>query len=176
MPIAKETAGGADLKHYQLPHRRPLAALYWMQESISSLRGKNLLSENENKALGKKLDELSETFNQLDKIRSTAVPLPYVQLVEVLLVVYVFAVPCTLVKHFGFMTFVPELFVAFAFFGINAISQEIQDPFGRDANDLPIDDFVETAAKDVGMHCSMKYGIDGHAFSKSSNSSVHQLL
>jgi putative membrane protein len=39
--------------------------------------------------------------------------------------------------------------LAFALFGIDEIAVEMEEPFGRDANDLPLDAVGETIARDV---------------------------
>ena len=39
--------------------------------------------------------------------------------------------------------------VAFGLYGIDEIGVEIEDPFGRDANDLPIDELLETLRQSV---------------------------
>ena len=40
--------------------------------------------------------------------------------------------------------------VAFGLFGIDEIGVEIEDPFGYDPNDLPLDEIGERLARDVG--------------------------
>jgi len=72
---------------------------------------------------------------------------PYTQMLTVFLVLFVYTFPLPLAHIFyndeaefnGFIItpFVSAL-VAFAFFGMNAVGIEIENPFGQDANDLPM--------------------------------------
>jgi putative membrane protein len=39
--------------------------------------------------------------------------------------------------------------VGYTFFGLDAIGNELEDPFGRDENDLPTDAMVRTVERDV---------------------------
>lgn len=39
--------------------------------------------------------------------------------------------------------------VSYTFFGLDAIGNELEDPFGRDENDLPTDSLVRTIERDV---------------------------
>lgn len=47
------------------------------------------------------------------------------------------------------MTILDTLFVAYIFFGIEEIGVEIEDPFGYDPNDLPLDAIGDNLAIDV---------------------------
>merc|ERR1711907_151805 len=77
------------------------------------------------------------------KIADTRFPFPYAQLIAFLLFVVTFLTPLvmsTLIKHqlwAGIFTFVP----VFTFYSINFIGVELENPFGADANDLPLDHF-----------------------------------
>ncbi|MCY1180108.1 Bestrophin, RFP-TM, chloride channel [compost metagenome] len=39
--------------------------------------------------------------------------------------------------------------MGYTFFGLDAIGNELEDPFGRDENDLPTDAMVRTVERDV---------------------------
>ena len=53
--------------------------------------------------------------------------------------VYCFTLPIALVARFGLTTIPVTLVVAYILFGIEEIGVEIEDPFGSDTNDLPLD-------------------------------------
>ena len=60
------------------------------------------------------------------KIRTTPMPFPYVQMLNVLLVVFVYTVPIIIVHWFKWATPIVTMGVAMCFFGINAIGVEIE--------------------------------------------------
>ncbi len=39
--------------------------------------------------------------------------------------------------------------VSYTFFGLDALSDELEDPFGRDVNDLPLDALIRTAEREI---------------------------
>jgi putative membrane protein len=39
--------------------------------------------------------------------------------------------------------------VSYTFFGLDAISNELEDPFGHDENDLPLDALVRVIERDI---------------------------
>lgn len=77
------------------------------------------------------------------KIADTRFPFPYVQLITMLLCLHMFLTPlmmCALLRSrvwTPLFTFVPM----FGMFSINFIGVELENPFGNDANDLPLDHF-----------------------------------
>ncbi|MNN32557.1 Bestrophin, RFP-TM, chloride channel [compost metagenome] len=49
----------------------------------------------------------------------------------------------------GWIAPIFTLIVSYTFFGLDAISNELEDPFGRDENDLPTDAMVRVVERDV---------------------------
>jgi putative membrane protein len=73
-----------------------------------------------------------------ERIRHTPLPFSYALLLHRTAYLYCFALPFGLVDTTGFMTpFVVGL-VSYTFFGLDAIGDEIEEPFGLLANDLPL--------------------------------------
>jgi putative membrane protein len=52
---------------------------------------------------------------------------------------YCFLLPFGLVDSIGFMTPFVVAIVAYTFFGLDALGDEIEEPFGSETNDLPLD-------------------------------------
>jgi ion channel-forming bestrophin family protein len=57
--------------------------------------------------------------------------------------VYCLLLPFGLVDSIGAMTPVIVTFVAYTFFALEALSSEIEEPFGTEPNDLPLDAMSE---------------------------------
>ena len=62
---------------------------------------------------------------------------------------YGFVLPFGLVREFGYGTIAASMLVFFATMGLELLAEEIEEPFGTDRNDLPIDDIAARAAADV---------------------------
>ena len=91
------------------------------------------------------LPELEESLNKFidiqgacERIKNTPIPGSYNVLIHRLVACYVFALPFGLVDSTGPLTPAVVLLVAYAFLGIDAIGDEIEQPFGNDTNDLPL--------------------------------------
>ena len=57
---------------------------------------------------------------------------------------YCFLLPFGLVDSIGFMTPFVVGIVAYTFFGLDALGDEIEEPFGTEPNDLPLDAICRT--------------------------------
>jgi ion channel-forming bestrophin family protein len=76
-----------------------------------------------------------------ERIRNTPIPFPYTLLLHRTAWLYCFLLPFGLVDSVGFMTPFVVAIVAYTFFGLDALGDEIEDPFGLADNHLPLDAF-----------------------------------
>ena len=74
-----------------------------------------------------------------ERIRNTPVPFSYTLLLHRTAYLYCFLLPFGLVDTTGFMTPFVVAIVAYTFFGLDALGDEIEEPFGLESNDLPLD-------------------------------------
>jgi len=74
-----------------------------------------------------------------ERIRNTPVPFPYTLLLHRTAWLYCFLLPFGLVDTVGFMTPFVVAIVAYTFFGLDALGDEIEEPFGTADNHLPLD-------------------------------------
>ena len=74
-----------------------------------------------------------------ERIKSTLIPFSYTLLLHRTAYLYCFLLPFGLVDTIGFMTPFVVAIVAYTFFGLDALGDEIEEPFGTDANDLALD-------------------------------------
>lgn len=78
-----------------------------------------------------------------ERILSTPVPFIYTVLTHRIVAVYCITLPFGIHETVGWMTPLVVLLISFAFYGLDAIGDEIEEPFGMDPNDLPLD-FMST--------------------------------
>jgi len=74
-----------------------------------------------------------------ERIKSTPIPYSYTLLLHRTAYLYCFLLPFGLVDVIGFMTPFVVAIVAYTFFGLDALGDEIEEPFGLESNDLPLD-------------------------------------
>lgn len=74
-----------------------------------------------------------------ERIKSSPLPFSYTLLLHRTAYMYCFLLPFGLVDTIGFMTPFVVGIVAYTFFGLDALGDEIEEPFGTLPNDLPLD-------------------------------------
>jgi ion channel-forming bestrophin family protein len=100
-------------------------------------------------ALNRLLDQLVECLSRCERILNAPMPKAYSIHLRHLLILYCFALPFQMVKDLHWWTVPAVGVVAFALFGIEAIGLEIENPFGYDANDIPLDNLCRKLHNDI---------------------------
>lgn len=86
------------------------------------------------------LNTLLTSVGGCDRIKTTPIPFAYfAHIKSLLIIIFCATLPIGLVDSLGWSTVLATMFISFAFIGIEAIGVEIEDPFGQDPNDLPLE-------------------------------------
>ena len=95
--------------------------------------------------------EFEQTVCELCKFAATPYPFPVTQMTRFFLFFWMFTLPFALVNKAEevYTTSVLVFFITYGFFGLEFVSIELDDPFGDDLNDLPIEDFAKVVVKGI---------------------------
>ncbi|ALT77738.1 bestrophin family protein [Paucibacter sp. KCTC 42545] len=85
------------------------------------------------------LSAITAAAASCERIKSSPLPFSYTLLLHRTAYLYCFLLPFGLVDSIGFMTPFVVAIVAYTFFGLDALGDEIEEPFGLLPNDLPLD-------------------------------------
>lgn len=85
------------------------------------------------------INQLSHVLGGCERIKGTPIPYPYILMLHRVVHVYCFLLPFCLVDSIGWLTPVAVCILAYTFFGLDALGDQIADPFGTEPNDLPLD-------------------------------------
>ena len=109
------------------------------------------------------LSSLTAAAASCERIRNTPIPFSYTLLLHRTAYMYCFLLPFGLVDTTGFMTPFVVAIVAYTFFGLDALGDEIEEPFGLETNDLPLDTLcraieiqVREALGDTGLPSALE--------------------
>lgn len=95
------------------------------------------------------LSALGSAAASCERILGTPIPFSYTLLLHRTAYLYCYLLPFGLVDTVGFMTPVVVLLIAYTFFGLDTLGVEIEEPFGTEANDLPLDAICRTIEIDL---------------------------
>lgn len=87
---------------------------------------------------------LVDYLGSCERIHKTPLPFAYVVHLRRALILYCITLPFALIESYGWSTIIDTLLIAYIFFGIEEIGVEIEDPFGVDDNDLPLEQLCNT--------------------------------
>lgn len=88
--------------------------------------------------LSRQLSDLSDIQGGCERIKNSPIPHSYTVLIHQIVAMYVFVLPFGLVGSLHYLTPVIVMFIAYTFLGLDAVGDEIEEPFGEDLNDLPL--------------------------------------
>jgi ion channel-forming bestrophin family protein len=95
------------------------------------------------------ISQLVDALGACERIIKTPVPLAYSIHLKQLLLLYCLSLPFTLVDRLGWLTGLVAALVSFTMLGIEAIALDIENPFGRDRNDLPLEYICATIRRNL---------------------------
>lgn len=103
-------------------------------------------------AMDQQLSQLNSCLGGCERIASTPVPFAYSVILHRTVYFYSFLLPLGLVATLGVMTPLIVAFVAYTFLALEALAEELQDPFGDEPYDLALDamtEMIESALREI---------------------------
>jgi ion channel-forming bestrophin family protein len=100
-------------------------------------------------ALQPLLSAFDDITGACERIRNTPIPFSYSSYIKQFVLLYALVLPFGLVKEFGYGTVIASMFTFFATMGLELLAGEIEEPFGTDRNDLPLDQIAGRIEADV---------------------------
>lgn len=94
--------------------------------------------------LDEQCSRLSAVQGGCERIKSTPVPYSYILMLHRTVHIYCFLLPFCLVDSLGWFTPFAVCILAYTFFGLDALGDQITDPFDAEANDLPLNAICRT--------------------------------
>ncbi|MCW3463724.1 bestrophin family protein [Chitinophaga nivalis] len=89
--------------------------------------------------LNNELQAFAEVCGACERIKNTPIPFSYSVFIKKFIFFYVMTMPFGYVFSLGYLIIPMIVFIFFVLASLELIAEEIEDPFGRDANDLPLD-------------------------------------
>jgi ion channel-forming bestrophin family protein len=156
--LRRDTGLGPAEKHLTDAERTALASVTfrapvvtaWMSTRLRAEATAGRLSEQRLQACDANLTAFNDALGGAERILRTPIPFAYAQHIKIFVVLFCFTAPFVMADVMGWATPVAVAFLAIALFGIDEIGVEIEEPFGDDPNDLPLDAIGNGIEKAVG--------------------------
>jgi putative membrane protein len=99
--------------------------------------------------LDKELKDFIDIVGACERIRNTPIPYSYMMYVKKFIFIYIVTLPFAFVTQSGYITIIIVVLITFVLISVELIAEEIEDPFGRDLNDLPTDELCSKIKDNV---------------------------
>jgi ion channel-forming bestrophin family protein len=141
--------GQAEWQRVQAASNQPHCLMMAMAADLARCMHEGRIAAPVVPSVDRTISAMLGTSTACERIRNTPVPFSYTLLLHRTAYLYCFLLPFGLVDTIGYMTPFVVLIVAYTFFGLDALGDEIEEPFGSSANDLPLDALCRTIEIDL---------------------------
>lgn len=136
-----------DLKKEKHLPNQLAAALYGR---VNTMHVEGRLTTAQMLALNEDIKALTDHCGACERIKNTPIPFTYSVFIKKFIFFYVMTLPFGWVFSMGYFIIPVVVLILYALTSLELIAEEIENPFGTDANDLPIDQICHNIRKHVG--------------------------
>ncbi|WP_210516603.1 bestrophin family protein [Hymenobacter terricola] len=110
-------------------------------------------------------EALLDVAGGCERIKTTPIPFSYSYFIKGFISVFILIMPFNLLDTYQWLTVPITMFGAYALLGVEMIGDEIEDPFGKDSNDLPLTQMANRIRANVHeiLHVELHEDIRGLA-------------
>ena len=126
---------------------QPLWIAHELRKALHELRATSRIDSIEWQQLSRHLDQLIDSLGACERILNTPIPFSYSLFFKKFIFIYVVTMPLAFVELFEYWSVLISTFVFYALVSMEILAEEIEDPFGTDDNDLPLDDICDRIEK-----------------------------
>lgn len=128
------------------PHNR---ILILMGRWLNDKRQQGEISDILWQSLNENLNALSSVSGGCERIITTPLPFAYSLILHRTVYIFCIMLPFALVTDLHYMTPFLSVFISYTFIALDSLAEELEDPFGTEDNDLPLDAICIAIERDI---------------------------
>ena len=145
---AKQLFDDVDLQIDHHKHR-PNQVAKMLYQKTNDLYSAKKISGDQLITLNNELTSFTDICGACERIKNTPIPYSYSAFIKKFIFIFVLTLPFSYVFTLGYYVIPVVVFIFYVLASLELIAEEIEDPFGTDANDLPTDKIAENIKKHV---------------------------
>lgn len=106
-------------------------------QRVNRLYQEGIIKGDQLITLNAELQSFTDVCGACERIKNTPIPFSYSVFLKKFIFFYVMTLPLSFVFSLGYITIPVVAFIFYVLASLELIAEEIEDPFGDDANDLP---------------------------------------
>ena len=118
-------------------------------DELGRLRAEGKIGDVTFSLMDNKLDELGHALGGCERLASTPVPFAYTLILQRTVYLFCTLLPFALVGDLHYMTPFVSVFISYTFLSWDSLAEELEDPFGTAANDLPLNAMCNTIERNL---------------------------
>jgi putative membrane protein len=138
-----------ELEKIKRAKHKPNAISALLYKRVNTLYENKLLTGDQFFVLDKEMKDFIDIIGACERIKNTPIPYSYSMFIKKFIFIYIITLPFGFVTTFEYMTVPTVLLITFVLLSVELIAEEIEDPFGRDVNDLPTDELAKKIEDNV---------------------------
>ena len=139
---------GLDLEIDHHKHR-PNQVAKMMYHKVNELYTSGVISGDQLIVINAELQSFTDVCGACERIKNTPIPYSYSAFIKKFIFFYVMTLPFGYVFSLGYYTIPVVIFIFYVLASLELIAEEIEDPFGGDANDLPTEKIASNIKKHI---------------------------
>jgi ion channel-forming bestrophin family protein len=145
---AKVLFEGLVLEIDQHKHK-PNQVAKMLYQKIQDLYEQGKISGDQLLILNQELKSFTDVCGACERIKNTPIPYSYSAFIKKFIFFYIMTLPFGYVFSLGYYVIPVVVFIFYVLASLELIAEEIEDPFGYDANDLPTEKIAANIKKHV---------------------------
>jgi putative membrane protein len=148
-PVIEDVLTPNQLDKLQTVGVPPLLIAVWINQYLQSAYVKGQVDRYQLTQMNRFISDMVDSLGICERIQRTPMPLAYAIHLKQLLLIYCLSLPFQMVARMGWYTAPLTGLISFTLLGIEEIGLQIEDPFGLDPNDLPLDNLCRVMALNI---------------------------
>lgn len=128
---------------------RPNQVAKMMFRKVNDLYKSNKITGDQLIIINHELQSFTDICGACERIKNTPIPYSFNAFIKKFIFIFIITLPYAYVFLLGYYVIPVVVFIFFVMASLELISEEIEDPFGSDLNDLPIQKIAENIKKHV---------------------------
>ena len=146
---SKQLFDGVDLEIDHHKHR-PNQVAKMIFKKVNDLYKTNKITGDQLIILNLEVQSFTDICGACERIENTPIPYSYSTFIKKFIFFYVMSLPFGYVFTLGYYVIPVVAFIFYVLGSLEIIAEEIEDPFGNDANDVPTDKIALNIYKHIG--------------------------
>ena len=134
---------------FAMKKHKPNAIQLKLYRRLNDMLSAGRISGDQFFVMDKELKSFLDIIGACERIRNTPIPHSYSMYMKKFIFIYVTTLPLGFVDTFHYWTIPITMLVFYILVSVELIAEEIEDPFGKDENDLPTDDLTRKITENV---------------------------